>query len=390
MDNDHIMTAVYLPSPPVASFTANPTNGMEPVAVTFTDTSTGNITNRFWDFGDSNSTNVLTNSVSHTYTAGTYTVTLVVTGLGGVDTNTQPNYLSVLPAATIAVIAGDLQDRFGNLMPTSGVAALVVDLGTNGFVDPQSTFPLNLGAVWGADDRVVGLWELADSFNNFWGQPGGLFDQTVVVYTNGIAQGQKLQLYWFPSLTLASNTVGVTYYGKYTDTNSPPLNSSAPWSLPAVGSTVELDFYTQTEGGSNPDATGRATNLTVSLLTAFQNWQIQHFGSTNNPMAAPDADPDGDGQNNEAEFMTGTDPTNSASAFRITSVVRTSNDMRVTWSTVGGRTNAVQAAASSGGSYSNVSPDLIMFGSGDTTTNYLDIGAGTNTPSRFYRVRLIQ
>ena len=35
--------------------------------------------------------------------------------------------------------------------------------------------------------------------------------------------GHKLQLYWFPSLTLASNTVGTTYYGNYTDTNGPPL-----------------------------------------------------------------------------------------------------------------------------------------------------------------------
>ena len=38
----------------------------KPLNVTFTDTSTGNITNWFWDFGDSNTTNVTTNVVAHT------------------------------------------------------------------------------------------------------------------------------------------------------------------------------------------------------------------------------------------------------------------------------------------------------------------------------------
>ena len=62
----------------MASFTGNPTIGTGPLNVTFTDTSTGSITNRFWDFGDGGTTNVTTNSVAHTYANGTYTVTLVV------------------------------------------------------------------------------------------------------------------------------------------------------------------------------------------------------------------------------------------------------------------------------------------------------------------------
>ena len=39
-------------SPPVASFTANPTSGNAPLAVTFADTSTGGPTSWQWDFGD--------------------------------------------------------------------------------------------------------------------------------------------------------------------------------------------------------------------------------------------------------------------------------------------------------------------------------------------------
>src|SRR5262249_8454144 len=52
---------------PVAAFSASPTNGLKPLTVTFTDTSTGTITNRFWDFGDGSTTNTSSTSLTHTY-----------------------------------------------------------------------------------------------------------------------------------------------------------------------------------------------------------------------------------------------------------------------------------------------------------------------------------
>ncbi|MGD1018382.1 MAG: PKD domain-containing protein [Verrucomicrobiia bacterium] len=76
---------------PSASFFANPASGIAPLTVTFTDTSIGIVTNWYWDFGDGSTTNVTTPSVTHTYSLGTYTVTVVVTGPGGVDASTQPN-----------------------------------------------------------------------------------------------------------------------------------------------------------------------------------------------------------------------------------------------------------------------------------------------------------
>jgi hypothetical protein len=56
----------------------------------------------------------------------------------------------------------------------------------------------------------------------------------------------------------------------------------------------------------------------------------------------------------------------------------------------GGRTNVLQATTNLGGSWSNVSPNIILAGSGDSTTNYLDVGAVTNASARFYRVQLVQ
>ncbi|MGJ0483856.1 MAG: LamG-like jellyroll fold domain-containing protein [Methylomicrobium sp.] len=79
--------------PPGANFSATPTSGVAPVTVNFTDASTGSITGRSWNFGDgSTSTEV---NPSHTYSAaGSYTVSLTVTGPGGSDTQTNSNFIS--------------------------------------------------------------------------------------------------------------------------------------------------------------------------------------------------------------------------------------------------------------------------------------------------------
>ena len=71
---------------PTAVFSASPTNGAGPLTVTFTDSSTGPITNRFWSFGDGGTTNfVNATNPTHTYTDGVYNVTLIVSGRGWVQ-----------------------------------------------------------------------------------------------------------------------------------------------------------------------------------------------------------------------------------------------------------------------------------------------------------------
>jgi T5SS/PEP-CTERM-associated repeat protein len=101
------------------------------------------------------------------------------------------------------------------------------------------------------------------------------------------------------------------------------------------------------------------------------------------------ADADGDGQSNLREYLAGTDPTNASSTLRILNVKTTNADMLVTWQTAGGHTNIVQSATSLTGGYFHVSPNIILPGSSDTTTNYLHAGAATNAASRFYRIRLV-
>ena len=92
---------------PVASFRGTPTNGVAPLSVTFTDASTGSITNWIWNLGDGTSvTNASNASVSHTYAAGTYTVSLTVNGTGGSSVATSNNYVVVTNALPVAGFSG--------------------------------------------------------------------------------------------------------------------------------------------------------------------------------------------------------------------------------------------------------------------------------------------
>ena len=93
-------------APPAASFTQNVTEGNAPLAVAFTDASTGNVTAWSWLFGDGQ-TSTLQNP-AHTYAAaGTYTVTLNASNAYGYDISTQTDLITVLtlPAAAFSANA---------------------------------------------------------------------------------------------------------------------------------------------------------------------------------------------------------------------------------------------------------------------------------------------
>ena len=71
--------------------------------------------------------------------------------------------------------------------------------------------------------------------------------------------------------------------------------------------------------------------------------------------------------------------------------MRNTTDVVVTWATAGVRTNVVQAATISSyhtNGFVDISSPIIITANGDTTTNFIDVGGATNSPSHFYRIRL--
>jgi hypothetical protein len=67
--------------------------------------------------------------------------------------------------------------------------------------------------------------------------------------------------------------------------------------------------------------------------------------------------------------------------------------MQIIWQTPGRATNAAQATngGSDGSDNTNFSDlaSFILGGSGEVTNTYVDAGGATNTPARYYRVRLV-
>jgi alpha-L-arabinofuranosidase len=120
-----------LPPPPVAGFSASPTNGVAPLAVTFANTSTGSITSGFWNFGDGNTTNTTDTSLSYTYsTGGTYTVSLTMSGPGGSNTSTRSNYIVVLNPAQLVVSPASLNFGSVTIGQTNSLNFYVINTGS--------------------------------------------------------------------------------------------------------------------------------------------------------------------------------------------------------------------------------------------------------------------
>lgn len=142
-------------------------------------------------------------------------------------------------------------------------------------------------------------------------------------------------------------------------------------------------------------------------LTLYETWQTNYFGSTNAVNAAANADPDGDGMSNTNEFLAGFNPTNNAAYLRVISVAKTGAGTNVTVTYLGAngdtsypggpssRTNVLEFTAGAAGSYSNSFAtagvtNILSGGTGSgVTTNMVDAGGGTNSPSRYYRVRVL-
>ncbi|MBN1421979.1 MAG: CotH kinase family protein [Planctomycetes bacterium] len=122
-DSETRTSYIHVTEPPKPAFAASPLTGTAPLAVTFANSSIGEIEEYFWQFGDG--TTSLEENPTHTYeTAGTFTVSLTAVGVGGSATETKEDYIDVdapiLPpkaefSANTTAGAAPLEVRFANL-----------------------------------------------------------------------------------------------------------------------------------------------------------------------------------------------------------------------------------------------------------------------------------
>ncbi|HHW77384.1 MAG TPA: PKD domain-containing protein, partial [Xanthomonadaceae bacterium] len=117
---------------PNASFTASPTSGSAPLLVTFTDTSTGSVASRSWNFGDGTSSTAKT--IMKTYNKpGTFTAKLTVSNAVGSTTTSKT--ISATAAAPVANFSAS---------PRSGTAPLTTTF-TNTSTGTIDSYSWNFG-----------------------------------------------------------------------------------------------------------------------------------------------------------------------------------------------------------------------------------------------------
>jgi hypothetical protein len=112
-------------------------------------------------------------------------------------------------------------------------------------------------------------------------------------------------------------------------------------------------------------------------------WELQYFGSINNPQATPNADPDGDGFTNLQEYYSGTSPVDPNSSLRINSVNVASGTAAIRFNAIAGRTYSIQYRGDvQDGSWFKLVDVPAQGSTGVVTVNDPTIGAAP----RFYRL----
>jgi len=213
-----------LPITPTASFTAMPSQGPVPLTVVFSDSSTGQIGERDWDFDDGwTLSNTSLTTVTHTYLmTGTFTAILTATNPGGSSTASQ-------------VITVTEQ-----LTPTLNEDFELYDVGVE---EPQywldqkwdTTLRDDFEVLWAGDSRALGT----------------TFSSTTLIYSHytlpGSASWQNYEYHGRMKMSDAGGGMGVSFYSGYPQNEQEAYilrrsnGSTEPFELTATGTTLSGD-----------------------------------------------------------------------------------------------------------------------------------------------------
>jgi hypothetical protein len=271
----------------------------------------------------------------------------------------------------------------------TGTGAIIGSVTNSGVIAPGLSFPVFIFGQLDIHGQLVLNHDAELRFELSGYEPGAQFGFLTV--TGSVTLGGSL------SVSLSSNFQGV-------------MTNGAGFTLLTADTPLTGAFANVSSGGvlTTTDGYARftvlyagATSLQLTNLVVVDtdgdglpDWWEDLYQLNKNSAADAALDLDGDGASNLAEFRAGTLPNNPDSVFRIVAVQREAGHLRLTWSTVGGKSYRVQTNAPSGnGSFTNnfadFSPVIAISGMGESTTNYLDAsGSFTNTPARYYRVRV--
>jgi hypothetical protein len=256
-----------------------------------------------------------------------------------------------LPAAAAVGGSRSWRRRSGRGVGLLAVSAgLVFGVRGQGIPEPDLVLYGTVVNVWnGANVRVI------DGNLTWTYQPAGAGSPTLASTTMADLENQfsyvlripcEFQIIGFPSTpgTVPLTSGGISFDRSEVSWNGHPATLVVPaqattsLSIADRGRIERLDLTVsvEIEGGDN--------GLPV-------DWQLEYFGRTG---VDPLADPDGDGSNTRAEYLAGTDPTDADSALAFVGVGQVGGENRLEWSSVAGRSYAVQRSTSAAGGFEDV------------------------------------
>jgi len=190
------------------------------------------------------------------------------------------------------------------------------------------------------------------------------------------------------AVTVGGGTLAFSGGSNTLSTLSLTNTSVLQFALGTNSTTVQVSGDLTLGGTLNITDRGGFSNTTYTLFT-YAGELTDHglvIGTTPNGAACAISVATA-GQVNLVVSNTGAPP----QPIQITAIARQGNDIKITWNT-SGASNIVQVSAGAGssGSYSNNFVDLSSIIVTTPTTNYVDVGGATNSPSRFYRIKQTQ
>jgi endonuclease/exonuclease/phosphatase family metal-dependent hydrolase len=210
-----------------------------------------------------------------------------------------------LPANAQVLYVGDYNVTGGS--SEAGYQIMLAPMAPNGIQQGQAFDLLNPSGVTGIDWSVNSLQSLkTESAMSL------RYRDDLELMTSNVLYSVPGGLALVPGTYHAFGNNGTTPYSASVNSGSNTSLTNLMAGAPISASTLLQDL---TNASDHLPVVADFTIPVPPVLTPFQAWQIQYFGSTNNPAAAPNSDADGTGQNNQFKYVAGLDPTNPASIF---------------------------------------------------------------------------
>lgn len=177
--------------------------------------------------------------------------------------------------------------------------------------------------------------------------------------------------------------------------SNPPVYTLTPTINGVLANVRSVDGVSASGGnvpvnGFNAGVRGRVIRVDLSISPPpdpYLIWAAGFFGSSSDPRAAKGLDPDGDGLNNESEYLAGTDPTQESSVLRILTFSPVAGQLQVNvqWPSASGKRYRLESAPQPEGPFTELG--AVVTGNGGLVQ--AAVARDGVEPGRFYRVRLI-